>query len=189
MMMQTSHFSPGKAAMLAVIPGMGAAYNRQYDKAVAHFGMFAALCIVADEGHGIFGLAAVAFYIFSILDACRSAQSIVAAGRVPGTVESDGMNLPLWGGILILLGLLFFLDNLGAIPLSRIIRHGWPLLFVGTGIYLIFRYYVPTSSAELERPAAQAPLPPSSPPLPPTSPPAASPPGETVSGSEKLESE
>ena len=189
MMMQTSSFSPGKAAMLALIPGMGAAYNRQYDKAVAHFGMFAALCIVCDEGHGIFALAAIVFYIFTILDAYRSAQSIVATGRVPGTSDSDGMNLPLWGGILILLGLLFFLDNLGAIRLSWVLGHSWPLIFVGTGIYLIFRYYVPTGSTELERPAAEAPVPPSSPPLPPTSPPVVSPPGETASGSEKLESE
>ena len=189
MMMQTSNFSPGKAAMLALIPGMGAAYNRQYDKAVAHFGMFAALCIVAEEGHGIFGLATVAFYIFSILDAYRSAQSFVATGRVPGASDSDGMNLPVWGGILILLGLLFFLDNVDAIPLSSIIHHSWPLLFVGTGAYLIFRYYVPASVTELERPAAAAPVPPSSPQPQPTFPPAAAPPGEAASGSEKRESE
>ena len=185
--MQTSNLSPGRAAMLGVIPGMGAAYNRQYDKAVAHFGMFAALCIICDEGHGIFGLAAVAFYIFSILDAYRSAQNIVATGRVPGPSDSDGMNLPLWGGILILLGLLFFLDNLGAIRLSWIVRNSWPLLFVGTGVYLIFRYYVPTNGAELEAPLPGAPAPPLSP-LPSASPPA-SPPGDTASGSEKLEGE
>lgn len=190
MMMQTSSFSPGKAAMLAVIPGMGAAYNRQYDKAVAHFGMFAALCIVADEGHGIFGLAAVAFYIFSILDAYRAAQSIVATGRVPGTSDGGGMNLPLWGGILILLGLIFFLDNIGAIGLSWMLRHSWPLLFVGIGIYLIFRYYAPTSGTELEGSGPGAPAPSSGPPPPqPTSPPPTSPGGETGSGSGQVESE
>ncbi len=189
MMMQTSNFSPGKAAMMGIIPGMGAAYNRQYDKAVAHFGMFAALCIICDEGHGIFGLAAVAFYIFSILDAYRSAQNIVATGRVPGTSDSDGMNLPLWGGILILLGLLFFLDNVGLIGLSWILRYSWPLLFVGTGIYLIFRYYVPTSGTDLEAPGPEPHAPPFSPPPPPTASPPASPSGDTGPGPGKLEGE
>ncbi len=180
-MMQTSNFSPGKAALLAIIPGMGAAYNRQYDKAVAHFGMFAALCIVAEEGHGIFGLAAVAFYLFSILDAYRSAQGVVATGGFQGASEGDGMNLPLWGGILILLGLLFFLDNVDAIPLSWILRHSWPLLFVATGVYLIFRYYVPARVTDApERPGTGPPVSPSGPP-PPSSP------GDAASVSEKLE--
>ena len=188
MMMQASNSSPGKAAVLGIIPGMGAAYNRQYDKAVAHFGMFAALCIICDEGHGIFGLAAVAFYLFSILDAYRSAQNIVATGRVPGTSDGDGMNLPLWGGILILLGLLFFLDNVGAIHLSRVLRHSWPLLFVGTGIYLIFRHYVPASATDLPAPVPEEPAPPFSPP-PPTASPPASPSGDTAPGSGKFEGE
>ncbi len=156
-MTHTLNFAPGKAAMLGVIPGMGAAYNQQYDKAVAHFGMFAALCIVADEGHGIFGLAAAAFYIFSILDAFRSAEKIAASGPVPGSSDDDGMNLPLWGGTLILLGLLFFLDNIGAIAMSRILRQGWPLLFVGTGVYLIFRYFIPSSSPGPGQPGRNAP--------------------------------
>ena len=185
MMTQISNFSPARAALLGVVPGMGAAYNRQYDKAVAHFGMFAALCILADEGHGVIGMAAAVFYVFTILDAYRSAQFIQAAGRVPGD-DAKAMNLPLWGGLLILLGLLFFLDNLGALELSDIVRYSWPLLFVGTGAYLIFRYYVPGVESDLQGPAAERPASPHSPP-PAAAPGPASPPQPPASGSTERE--
>lgn len=167
--MNESLYSPLRAALLALIPGMGAAYNRQYDKAVAHFGMFAALCIVAEEGHEIFGMAAAAFYIFNILDAYRSARFLNESGRSAQNPASTGMHLPLWGGLLVLLGTMFFLDNVGLIKISSIIAFSWPLLFVGAGLYLIFRYFFPSSqqppsaaAPEWSRPAAgQQPLPPS----------------------------
>ena len=138
-------FSPARAALFAIIPGIGAVYNRQYVKAVLHFAIFAGLSIIANNGPDIFGVAAFAFYIFTIIDAYRSAQAIlrnVVANPRLLEQESEDINVPVWGGVLVLLGVLFFLNNLGVFRLAEMTRFLWPLFFVGLGIYLVVDYYL-----------------------------------------------
>ncbi len=138
-------YSPGRAALFAIIPGIGAVYNRQYVKAVLHFAIFAGLTIVANNGPGVFGAAAFAFYIFTIIDAYRSAQAIlrnVVANPRLLEQESEDINVPVWGGVLVLLGVLFFLNNLGVFSLAEMTRFLWPLFFVGLGVYLVVDYYL-----------------------------------------------
>lgn len=181
----TSSFSAGKAALFAFIPGMGAVYNRQYDKAVAHFGIFAALCVFADEVD-ILGLAAFVFYVFSIIDAYRSCQAL-SRQRQADAMQDHQMNLPLWGGALVCVGLLFFLNNLGVVSLRQLARHSWPFLFVGAGLYLIFQYYTSGASQQgtPEAPSAGPPsaasaVAPAKPAVPPTAPSPTVPPPGTV---------
>ena len=143
--------SAGKAALFAFIPGMGAVYNRQYDKAVAHFGIFAALFVFAGEVE-IFGMAAFVFYVFSIMDAYRSAQSLAESGRYT-EAQDHQMNLPVWGSSLVFMGILFFLNNLGVVSLRQLSRHSWPFLFVAAGLYLIFRYYTSADPQQVTPPA------------------------------------
>jgi len=123
-----------KAALCAIIPGVGAVYNQDYMKAVVHLAAFSSLCIFA-EANGIFGLIAFVFYIYTIFDAYRSA-SISPVKKEPATGQ---MNLPLWGILLILLGVVFLLDSLNAISL-RSITQFWPLVLVFLGAYLVFQY-------------------------------------------------
>ena len=129
---------PRRAALCAIIPGIGAVYNREYVKAVVYFCFFAALCLIA-EAVGIFELAAFAFYVFTIIDAYRSADAIAkaeASGTLVQTEQKENLNLLVWGGVLILLGVLFLLDNLGAIYLRDVVEF-WPLLLIGLGVYLV----------------------------------------------------
>lgn len=127
-----------RAAICALVPGIGAVYNHEYMKAVVHFSVFAGLVIVA-ENIPVFGLAAFSFYVFTIIDAYRSAES--AANLGPDEREGNQeINFPLWGSILILMGVLFLLDNLGAIRLRSAIEF-WPLILVFIGFYLIFQYF------------------------------------------------
>jgi len=144
---QLATYTPGRAALFAIVPGIGAVYNRQYVKAVLHFAIFAGLSIIASEGPGVFGVAALAFYIFTIIDAYRSAQSIlrnvVTNPRILDE-ESDDINVPVWGGVLVLLGILFFLNNLGVFSLSEMTRFLWPLFFIALGVYLVVDYYLGT---------------------------------------------
>ena len=51
---------PRRAALCAIIPGIGAVYNREYVKAVVHFSVFAGLTLIA-EAVELFGLAAFSF--------------------------------------------------------------------------------------------------------------------------------
>ncbi len=126
-----------RAALCALVPGIGSVYNREYTKAVVHFAVFAGLAIIS-ESVGIFGLAAFSFYVFTIIDAYRSAEVISRRGGSPET-GSETMNFPLWGGILILMGVIFLLDNLGAIRIRSIIEF-WPLILVFIGGHLIYSY-------------------------------------------------
>lgn len=59
---------------------------------------------------------------------------------VPGAPLPKPLSLPIWGGLLILLGLLFFLENLEVISFSSTHRF-WPLAFVFLGLYLIYSHY------------------------------------------------
>ena len=138
-----ANYSPGRAAFFALIPGIGAVYNQQYVKAVQHFTVFAALVLIA-ERQEIFGFAALAFYIFTIIDAYRSAQSILRHTAMhPGAAHEEKVevNVPIWGGVLVALGIIFFLDNLHLVRLSRLLDNAWPLLFVAAGAYLIVDFY------------------------------------------------
>lgn len=123
-----------RAALCGLVIGIGAVYNREYTKAVVHFAMFAGLVIIA-ESVTVFGLAAFAFYVFTIIDAYRSAEAIQERGE-PSLDERDGMNFPLWGGILVLMGVLFLLDNLGAVSIRSAIEY-WPLILIFLGVYLL----------------------------------------------------
>jgi len=76
------------AALCALIPGMGAVYNRQNFKALVHFisivGLFKLSGIRPLEA--LFALAGGAFYLYSIVDAYRTANRI-ADGESPKADE------------------------------------------------------------------------------------------------------
>lgn len=134
---------PARAALCAIIPGIGAVYNREYIKAVIHFSIFAGLSIIA-EAVGVFSLAAFAWYVFTIIDAYRSAEAIAQGTGTESLMkneETSGLNLLLWGGLLIAMGVLFLLDNLGAIRLRDAIEF-WPILLIGLGAYLVLSQIV-----------------------------------------------
>src|SRR5215467_5184086 len=76
------------AALCALIPGMGAVYNRQNFKALIHFVTIAGLFKLSGIRplEGLFALAGGIFYLYSIVDAYRSAARI-AAGESPQVDE------------------------------------------------------------------------------------------------------
>lgn len=127
-----------RAAVCALVPGIGAVCNREYEKAVVHFSVFAGLAYMGGEV-GIFGLAAFCFYVFTIIDAYRSADAIARRGSQPQP-QNEQINLPVWGGLLVLMGVIFLLDNLGAISLRAAVRF-WPLLLIFLGLYLVAGYF------------------------------------------------
>ncbi len=125
-----------KAAICGVIPGVGAVYNMDYMKAVVHLAAFSGLCVFA-EANDIFGLFAFVFYVFTIFDAYRSALD----PRKKREFSSDPINMPIWGLVLILIGVMFLLDSLDAISL-RSITQFWPLILVFLGCYMVFQYFI-----------------------------------------------
>ncbi len=131
--------SPKRAALCSLIPGMGAVYNSQYLKALTFFAVFAALVILADEVHGVFGFGAFAFLVFTMFDSYRTAEMRARARlemSTPLQLSGKDRSVVAWGIFLIVLGILIMLRNI--IPYD-ILHHYWPVVFILLGAYLVWR--------------------------------------------------
>jgi len=136
--------SPGVALALGFIPGVGSIYNGQVVKAMIQVLIFGSLIALADRVSGPFGaiftMGAIAFYFYMVLDSYQTAKS-KQLGRP--TQEWFGlgdmkMNAPIGAALLIGLGALFLLDNLG-VPVFRHLGKYWPLLLIVIGVILLQR--------------------------------------------------
>jgi Ca2+/Na+ antiporter len=135
-----------KAAILALVPGMGAAYNRQNVKAVVHFFTIAGLFQLT-KVHlvpGLFALAGFVCYVYSIIDAHRTAQSI-ARGESPAEDEERFKRAlvrraPALGVFLIVAGILFVVNILRPVALLALAKL-FPVLLILLGGYLLTKYF------------------------------------------------
>ena len=126
--------NPALAGVLGAIPfGVGAIYCGQYVKGLVHLGIFVFLVVaqmanVPDYLHVILGLAIAFFVFYQIVDAVRTAKAIQAGqpspdpfglvaafspGEKPVATPSSFKSIPTGALILIGLGILFLLHNLG----------------------------------------------------------------------------
>ena len=67
--------SPWLAAFLGLIPGVGAMYNGQYAKGVAHLVIFAILDSLAHNVNDIFGLLVAGWIFYQVFDAFHTAKA------------------------------------------------------------------------------------------------------------------
>jgi hypothetical protein len=132
--------APKRAAVCALIPGMGAVYNNDYLKAITYFAVFAALVMMGDSINGVFGFGAFAFLVFTMFDAFRTAEfrtrQRIESGGIAEASPKEDKTIIGWGVFLIILGILFLLQNI--IPYYFLGRL-WPLVFILLGVYLIYR--------------------------------------------------
>jgi len=155
--------SPGVALALGFIPGVGAIYNGQVLKAIIQVLIFGSLIAVADRVSGpmdtMFGLGAAAFYFYMVIDSFQTAKR-KALGQPTEEWLGLGefkMDAPVGAGLLIGLGALFMLDNMG-VPVFRHLGKFWPILLILIGVVLLQR------RMKESRPAPPAsPVPPSAP--------------------------
>ena len=191
----SSSASPGLAAVLGFIPGVGAFYNGQFAKGFVHVFIFAVLCHLANSADFL-GLLVMAWLFYMVFDAYTTAkarqlgqplpdhlglnallasfglgtavvqpQPAHAGAPVPSTsnptdvppvgVASGSPELfgsdpsapqrlcgpggaPLGAIILIALGVLLLLDNLGVLSF-RWTAQFWPIVLIVLGVWLAFR--------------------------------------------------
>ena len=132
---------PGLALVLgAVFPGVGQLYNGQTAKAFALFAAFAASIYLAGDVGMPFGLVVPFVVFYSAIDAYRSAVAINLryAGRSPELESADDAESPAWGVVLVGIGLLLLMNNLGILDLAAV-RRFWPLLLVAAGAMFLRR--------------------------------------------------
>jgi hypothetical protein len=133
--------APKRAAALSLIPGMGAVYNGDYQKAITQFAVFAALVIMSDEVNGVFGFGSFVFLIFTMFDSYRAAEANLRARLHDGPVmakpgQEKDRTVVAWGIFLIGLGVLFMLKNFIRYDF---IHRLWPLAFIALGAYIVYR--------------------------------------------------
>jgi hypothetical protein len=162
------------AAVLAVFfPfGIGQVYSGLYAKGLAHLLVFAVLVWGASHAmfgtEVFFGLGVAFFYFYQIIDAYKSAEAVRMGRPAPdpfnlGTVFGSGealdrraSDLPLGALILIGLGALFLLGNLGLLRFYWVGRL-WPGLLIVFGIWLLMRQKPEEPGAPPAAPPQQAP--------------------------------
>lgn len=144
--------NPTVAGILGAIPfGVGAVYNGQYAKGLAHLIIFALLCWGSNDAGGglgvLFGLGVAFFWFYQIFDAVRSARAIQAGQPAPdpfglaqafGAGEKvDTKKIPTAAIVLIGLGVLFLLNTMDVLTIS--FHHIWPFFLIALGVWLFAR--------------------------------------------------
>lgn len=147
--------NPGLAGVLSgFFPfGVGAVYNGQYAKGLAHMLIFVVLVWGASSGANaayetFFGIAIAFFYVYQIIDAVRSAHAIRAGRPAPDPFGLSGAfgggerlnfsQAPVGAIILIGLGFLFLLNTMGWFHFFWMGRL-WPLILIVIGVWLFVR--------------------------------------------------
>jgi hypothetical protein len=133
---------PALALFLSLLmPGTGQLYNGQVAKAFTFFFAFAG-CIwmaVSNDDPMPFPLLIPFVLFYNLIDAWQSASRINnrLAGN-PALEDVDDESSPVWGGVLVAIGTLFLLRNLGWISLAFLSRW-WPVLLIAGGITFLVR--------------------------------------------------
>jgi TM2 domain-containing membrane protein YozV len=145
--MPVSHVSkpganPVVAFILGLIPGLGAIYNAEYNKALVHIMIFAGIILglSSDFGQGltpIFVLAVVVFPFYMAIDAMRVARARATGEQMNDPFEAWTKNRPIGPIILIGLGALFLLNNFGVFDFFRVRQVFWPVVLIGVGFLML----------------------------------------------------
>ena len=144
--------SPRRAAICAIIPGLGAVYNSEYLKAVTYFAVWAALIMMGGQVNGVFIFGSFVFVLYTMFDAYRCAEAMVRKRLKPDeatdALQKHDKTIIGWGIILIILGGIFLLHNI--IPYD-FLQHIWPLVFILMGAYLVYRAMENRNARSLSR--------------------------------------
>ena len=147
------------AALLGIIPGLGAAYNHQNVKAVFHFISVMLLFQLSEirQLDVFFALAGTAFYLFSIVDAFRTGKKI-DAGENPAAEEDRlkrflARHVREFGMLFLAGGAVLFIEWLRpfgwSLPLLRLL----PVALILLGGYLVISH-IKRTNEEKESPVS-----------------------------------
>jgi hypothetical protein len=145
--------NPVVAGILGAIPfGVGAVYNGQYAKGLAHLFIFVMLIYGANYGGKwdfVFGIGIAFFVIYQIVDAVRTAKALQVGQPAPDPLglgqafsmgeKFDSGKVPVGAVVLIGLGVLFLLHTMGVMEYG--FERYWPLILIFLGGWMFYRNY------------------------------------------------
>ena len=134
--------NPGVAFLLGLIPGLGAIYNGEYNKALIHIVVFAAIIVglssdVGDGGEVALAFVLAGFIFYMAIDAMRTVKARNVGETIQDPLESWSKTRPIGPLLLIGLGGLFLLNNFGFFDFFRVRQLFWPLVLIGVGVLML----------------------------------------------------
>jgi len=134
--------NPGIAFLLGLVPGLGAIYNGEYNKALIHIVVFAAIIVglnsdLGDGGETALAFVLVGFIFYMAIDAMRTVKARNTGEVVQDPLESWSKTRPVGPIILIAAGGLFLLNNFGFFDFFRVRQIFWPLILIGVGVLML----------------------------------------------------
>ncbi len=142
-----SAISPGLAFVLGFIPGVGAIYNGQYAKGLVHVVVFGLLVsIVGSPAAGgmepFFGLLISTWVFYMAFEAYHTAKrrqmgEVVDEFSSLLPMRGAGHGFPVAPIVLIVVGIIFLLNNLEIIRLYQLLKY-WPVFLIVLGAYMLY---------------------------------------------------
>jgi hypothetical protein len=134
---------PALACLMGFIPGVGAIVNGEYMKAVVQVLIFGSLIALLDSDlpgsfDALFGIALGAFYFYMPVDAYRVAKARLEGAPTPTLMGEGSSDLPIGATVLVALGLLLLLSNLGLLH-GQITNAIWPAGLIALGGWLLWK--------------------------------------------------
>jgi hypothetical protein len=135
--------SPGLAFILGLIPGVGAIYNSQYAKGLVHVLVFTMLIAVASHSGsdgGIFVpifMGWEAYMAFEAYHTAKKRQLGEVVDEFSSILPLRGKGFPVAPVALIILGVLFLLNNLDLLRLRELVRY-WPVFLIALGAWMLY---------------------------------------------------
>lgn len=130
------------AFLLGLVPGLGAVYNGEYNKAIVHVLIFGGIIVgltgvLGENLTGFWVLALVGFVFYMAIDALRTAKAKQTGQPLNDPLQTWTMNRSLGPILLIGAGALFLLNNFGFFDYFRVRQIFWPLVLIGIGFLML----------------------------------------------------
>ena len=134
--------NPALAFILGLVPGLGAIYNGEYNKALIHILVFAAIIVglnsnLSDAGDTVLSFVMAGFIFYMAIDAMRTVKARMAGQPPQDPLEAWSKNRPVGAMILIGVGALFLLNNFGFFDSFRVRQIFWPAVLIGVGFLML----------------------------------------------------
>jgi len=139
------------AFLLGLIPGVGAIYNGQYVKGLIHVVILGILIGIVHSGDAaaglepLFGMLIAAWIFYMAFEAYHTAKKRRLGQPVeelssfmPQRVHARPVHaFPVGPAVLIVIGVLFLLNNLDILRIRYLFRY-WPVVLIALGVYKLY---------------------------------------------------
>jgi Domain of unknown function (DUF5668)/B-box zinc finger len=134
--------TPVLAFILGLIPGLGAIYNGEYNKALLHIVIFAGIILgvsldLGDGAQAVLICALVVFPFYMAIDAVRTLKARQTGEKYQDPLENVTKQKAIGPILLIALGVLFLLNNFGFFDFFRVRELIFPLILIAIGVLLL----------------------------------------------------